>query len=134
MLIETAAVGPSGRKVLTLKRKLAAPDDAPLAARLRAATRWMRNNYPYSIGIYKPLATGIASEVFAAGKDFGFSRTILRRAINQHTKSFPYLHWLSQEGAQRHALDGTAVEPVAPEHRAYARERLALREAKRAAE
>jgi hypothetical protein len=47
--------------------------------------------------------------------------------------SYSYLKALVADGAQRHNVDGQAVEPVALEHQAKAAELLAVIEAKRAA-
>ena len=63
---------------------------------------------------FLPLKLGIFQELLAAHPDV-FERDKLRAALGVHTRSTRYLQCVAA-GAQRHDLQGQAVEPVAPEH------------------
>jgi sRNA-binding protein len=48
----------------------------------------------------------------------------IKQALNLWVRAKPYRRACASEGSMRHALDGTPMEPVTPEHRAHARRGL----------
>jgi len=75
------------------------------------------------IAAHKPLVIG-ARENFRQIAPCDVSHRALRKALEAHANSRPYLEALAAEGAQRHGLDGEPVCPVSEEDRAYALHRL----------
>lgn len=61
-----------------------------------------------------PLKRGIFDDLMAAHPE-QFEREALKLALGVHTRSTRYLQAVAS-GAQRHDLQGNAVEPMAPEH------------------
>jgi ProP effector len=71
--------------------------------------------YPHLFGVeFLPLKLGIFQELLALHPEH-FSRDTLKAALGVHTRSTRYLQCVAA-GKQRHDLQGTAVEAVAPEH------------------
>ncbi len=71
--------------------------------------------YPHLFGAeFLPLKLGIFQELLASHPEH-FERDTLKAALGVHTRSTRYLQSVAA-GKQRHDLQGTAVEPVAPEH------------------
>jgi len=71
--------------------------------------------YPHLFGAeFLPLKLGIFQELLALHPE-QFQRDSLKLALGQHTRSTRYLQSVAV-GKPRHDLQGTAVEPVAPEH------------------
>lgn len=63
---------------------------------------------------FLPLKLGIFHDLLARHPDV-FKKDELKLAMGQHARSTRYLECVAA-GLARHDLDGTAVEPVAPEH------------------
>ena len=71
--------------------------------------------YPALFGArFLPLKLGIFHDLLARHPD-AFKKDDLKIAMGQHARSTRYLECVAA-GLARHDLDGTAVEPVAPEH------------------
>src|SRR5512133_539149 len=71
--------------------------------------------YPHLFGAeFLPLKLGIFQELLTLHPE-QFQRDSLKLALGQHTRSTRYLQSVAA-GKARHDLQGTAVEPVAPEH------------------
>ncbi len=71
--------------------------------------------YPQLFGAeFLPLKLGVFQELMALHPE-QFQRDSLKLALGQHTRSTRYLQSVAA-GKPRHDLQGTAVEPVAPEH------------------
>ncbi len=71
--------------------------------------------YPAMFGArFLPLKLGVYQELLALHPD-DFKKEELKLAMSQHARSTRYLEAVAS-GAQRHDLNGVAVEPVAPEH------------------
>ena len=71
--------------------------------------------YPQLFGAeFLPLKLGIFQELLAKHPEH-FQRETLKAALGVHTRSGRYLQSVAAR-RQRHDLDGTAVEDVAPEH------------------
>ena len=63
---------------------------------------------------FLPLKLGIFHDLLARHPDI-FKKDELKLAVGQHARSTRYLECVAA-GLARHDLDGTVVEPVAPEH------------------
>ena len=63
---------------------------------------------------FLPLKLGIFHDLLARHPD-AFQKDELKLAMGQHARSTRYLECVAA-GLERHDLDGTAVEPVSPEH------------------
>ena len=63
---------------------------------------------------FLPLKLGVFHDLLARHPDV-FKKDELKLAMGQHARSTRYLECVAA-GLARHDLDGTAVEPVAPEH------------------
>lgn len=72
-----------------------------------------------------PLRIGIRAQLVELAKDG--RRLQVRKILKNYAGRTSYLRALAEEGAQRHDLTGTAIEPVSEEHRADAAKRLAVR-------
>ena len=71
--------------------------------------------YPLMFGgRFLPLKLGVFQELLALHPE-AFKREDLKVALGLHARSMRYLEAVAG-GAQRHDLNGVAVEPVAPEH------------------
>lgn len=71
--------------------------------------------YPHLFGAnFLPLKLGVFQELLLLHPG-DFEREALKAALGVHTRSTRYLQSVAA-GNQRHDLQGTAVEPVAPEH------------------
>jgi sRNA-binding protein len=83
----------------------------------------------------KPLAIGVGETIMARAGAAGFKRYTVGTALHHWTQSPLYLAAIAGEGAMRWSLAGEAVERVATEHQAGARQQLAaLAQAKTARE
>ena len=71
-----------------------------------------------------PLAIGISDEIAARLGLNPAEQRRLGRLFRRWCSTAAYLKALRNAGAQRHDLDGQAVEQVDPEHQRHARERL----------
>ena len=95
-----------------------APQPKPRADSLSAAEPVLEklfSLYPHLFGAqFLPLKLGIFQELLARHPE-DFKRDTLKGALGIHTRSTRYLQSVAA-GHQRHDLDGTAVEAVAPEH------------------
>jgi sRNA-binding protein len=119
------------RAILTLPKKApAAPPTPPVDSKARArkakkarlkALGWLTKTYPAAFdGPVRPLAVGCGREITAAAKAAGMSareRKAIGSALHHWTRARSYREALCAPGAQRHGLDGQAVEPVSEEHR-----------------
>jgi ProP effector len=63
---------------------------------------------------FLPLKLGIFQDLMAAHPE-AFTKEELKAALGVHARSTRYLEAVAS-GTQRHDLDGTAVEDIAPEH------------------
>lgn len=72
----------------------------------------------------RPLAIGIHEQLLEIAPEIGVSRNAIRRFLYRWTTATAYRRALSEPGAQRFNLDGTAVEPVLESHQERAREIL----------
>jgi ProQ/FINO family len=68
---------------------------------------------PLAIGIDKPLIELAAQR----GADAEQAAAVVRQVLRRYCRSRTYLAATNQPDAQRHALDGTPLEPVAAEHK-----------------
>lgn len=104
---ETLAETPSAASQPAAKRA-AKPDVFPVLEKLAAL-------YPKHFGAeFLPLKRGIFQDLLDAHPDT-FDRDLLKAALSFHTRSTRYLTVVAS-GQQRHDLQGTAVEAMAPEH------------------
>jgi ProP effector len=91
---------------------------APKANRMQTAQPVLEQLfalYPQLFGAnFLPLKRGIFQELLAAHPDH-FDRDALKAALAVHTRSTRYLQCVAA-GKQRHDLQGTPVEDMAPEH------------------
>lgn len=93
---------------MTDTNKKPMPDARPVLDRLA-------HFHPQLFGArFLPLKVGIFQDLLAAHPD-AFSKEELKGALAFHARSTRYLEAVAS-GAQRHDIDGNAVEPVAPEH------------------
>ncbi|MBI2748396.1 MAG: prop effector [Burkholderiales bacterium] len=89
-------------------KRPAKPDVFPVLEKLAAL-------YPKHFGAeFLPLKRGIFQDLLDAHPDT-FDRDLLKAALSFHTRSTRYLTVVAS-GQQRHDLQGTAVEAMAPEH------------------
>jgi sRNA-binding protein len=89
-------------------KRAAKPDVFPVLEKLAAL-------YPKHFGAeFLPLKRGIFQDLLDAHPDT-FDRDLLKAALSFHTRSTRYLTVVAS-GQQRHDLQGTAVEAMAPEH------------------
>ena len=71
--------------------------------------------YPALFGaVFLPLKRGIFQDLLSAHAE-QFERDALKAVLSVHTRSTRYLNAVAS-GLARHDLQGTAVEPMAPEH------------------
>jgi sRNA-binding protein len=100
----------------------------------RAALAWLRTAWPVLFcKPPRPLAVGLGQEIVARGLKAGIKPHAIGAALRHWTNSRGYLESLAAAGAVRWGLDGAAVDFVASEHQADARERLAALAAAKAA-
>jgi sRNA-binding protein len=89
-------------------KRSAKPDVFPVLEKLASL-------YPALFGAeFLPLKRGIFQDLLDAHPD-AFERDLLKAALSFHTRSTRYLTTVAS-GQQRHDLQGTAVEAMAPEH------------------
>lgn len=80
-----------------------------------------------------PLAVGIHDAVCASLAAPEAQRTRVRAMLRVHSRSWAYLRSVAADGSERHDIEGLALEVVADDHRAYARDELErMRSRKRA--
>jgi sRNA-binding protein len=92
----------------------------------------LRAIWPAAIGEnpVRPLACG-AGALVIEGRLGGCSKRDAKRALGLHVGTDSYLEALARDGARRVNLDGSDAGAVEEMHREQARERLAMRQAKR---
>jgi sRNA-binding protein len=89
-------------------KRSAKPDVFPVLEKLASL-------YPALFGAeFLPLKRGIFQDLLDAHPE-AFERDLLKAALSFHTRSTRYLTTVAS-GQQRHDLQGTAVEAMAPEH------------------
>jgi hypothetical protein len=100
---------------------------------LRAIRAWLKTTWPHLFQKPMPLAIGIGEEIMARASAAGLKRYTVGTALHRWTQSRHYLEALAAPGAVRWGVGGTAVDFVASQHQAGARERLAALAAAKAA-
>lgn len=145
--LDHSRLGPSGRPVLTLKRKTEpapapAPETSPAPVmkkplnnrqrkalerhkRADEAMSWLRQKYPSAFNFeYRPLALDTRERLAGAAQEAGLSIRAITYALQRHTKRPRYLRALAHPEAVRIDLEGNPVEPVSEEHRQHASQRF----------
>jgi ProP effector len=111
---ETPAPAPAAAQPPAAKKK-ATRANTPRGPRIHPLLETLAQLYPHLFGeTFLPLKRGIFQDLQAAHPEL-FEKEALKEALGQHTRSTRYLTSVAA-GMQRHDLQGTAVEAMAPEH------------------
>ena len=108
-------------KARTSSRRQAAGDGEAEAGGESSLLEAFRERFPI-LAEFQPLVSGIDRQLTAAFPDEPQWRVVA--ALRSHVRDPRYLRGIAG-GGSRHTLHGEAHEPVADEHRAHARQRLA---------